>query len=146
MKKHQPKSERIELKSMDANFKKHHNGVLFLKPGQNIWFYNMETGEKGTIDIVNTNNFTWATRNNEPIKRLRTKNDCLYVVAGSEEEAVKRILKKFGWEFNEKTGQAIANFPVVKGEDQFIEINKPAGPETEEAKVIEITNGEKEEK
>jgi hypothetical protein len=120
-----PAKENTEVKANKQQEKKYqYQGSLNMHPGQKLWAYRFSNGDITPVDLKDEKNYTWGERDGTRVKKLYMDPDCLYVTAINKENAVKKVLKKFGWKVD-KAGNPIGDFPTVKLEDQVVELNKP---------------------
>lgn len=114
----------IEVKAnKDQEKKYNYIGSITLQPGQKLFSFNMETMEFKQVDLKDEQNYVWGTDvNQKPVKRIRIEAHILYVPAINEKNAKRKILKKFGFQFNTNGQLHNVDMPV-KVVKQFVEVD-----------------------
>jgi len=107
--------------------KYNYKGSTRLEPGQKLWCWNMETQKLSQVDLQKESNYDMVTdKNLTTVKRLNMNKDCLYVPAINEKNAMRKVLKHFGFHYS-KSGVIRTSMKVEKVQVNLLDIPKADG-------------------
>lgn len=107
-----------------------YQGSTKLQPGQKLFQYDMEKGELSEVKLEAEKTFDMATGDKTKHSKINAQNTCIYVEAINKKNAMRKVLKKFGFHVT-KSGKVLTDIET-----------KHVSPEEFES----ITGGNKQEK
>jgi hypothetical protein len=79
-----------------------YHGSQQLQPGQKMYRFKMPKGPLEVVDLKREKTFDMQTKDMTPVAKINAEADCIYIPALNEKNAMRKILKMFGFRVNRK--------------------------------------------